>query len=551
MSKLKPIQQIIKMIILIAILIPCGLILQVSYAATQLQVAPLNPAFIEWQKQQSKPFASRSSIDVTTEGEQRYYGFRPSLLDFSHLKQKLEKDGLTNQMRTAFLPTTYDLRTLNKLTPVKNQAPYGTCWAFAAMASIESYLMPEENRDFSEKQLAYIAYSGDMDSFTRRKVEPEQHEIFDQGGEMWKATALLARWSGPVDEKDVPYGDETPFPKKPVQKHLRQAIYLPNRTIDTFEQFNPVNIKTALITYGALCLGMNYTDSPEDYNENESAYYFSGERGANHEVNVVGWDDSFAKEKFTTMPPGNGAWIVRNSWGTNYGEDGYFYISYYDKALDDGVALVVEDTKNYENIYQYDPLGWTASIGDGVEQAVFANVFTAKDDENLEAVSFYVPTTKTKYKIFVYTDCQDLPESGTPSGSTLTGTINEPGYHTVDLEKSVALKKGQKFSVVVSVKTPGYNFPVPVERIFEEYSENARAEAGQSYVSLGKDDILEDITTFADLEQANVCLKAFTSKKKNPQTPIIMTGDIESITLSHESNVKIYGTAKTKLVSNT
>lgn len=281
----------------------------------------MNPAFIEWQNRQNDPLRAQSSRKVIIKDQARFLGLIAASLDFSHLKQATENSrDQSTRKTTAVFPETYDLRTLNKLTSVKDQNPYGTCWAFAAMASMESYLMPSEPFDFLEKQLAYAAYAGESESFTKGPVNPYEDEIFDQGGDMWRATALLAGWSAPVSEADVPYGGDTPLDEKPIQKHLQHAIYLPNKTNDPVLQFNPDNIKSALMTYGAVAVGMYYSEAPGIYNEEAYAYYYSGTGASNHEVNIVGWEDTFS-----TMPAGDGAWIVRNSWGENWGDGGYFY----------------------------------------------------------------------------------------------------------------------------------------------------------------------------------------------------------------------------------
>ncbi|MCP4115059.1 MAG: surface layer protein B [Desulfobacteraceae bacterium] len=550
MIKLRTVQQVVATAVMAAILVSGSMLFQISHAAADLQVAPLNPAFVEWQDRQSEPFEARFARKVTVNGEKRFLGLKPSPLDFSHLKNNLRKSALQTTRKSTVFLASYDLRTTNKLTPVRDQNSYGTCWAFATMAAIESYLKPSEIADFSEKQLAYIAYAGDSVYFTAE--EAYQNDVLNQGGDMWKATALLARWSGPVNEADVPYGDDTPFDAKPVQKHLQLAIYLPHRTADSVSQFNPDNIKSAIMKYGAVAIGMNYSDDLDCFNEETFAYYYSGQEGANHEVNIVGWKDAFPKENFTNVPAGDGAWIVRNSWGESYGDGGYFYISYHDTSLDDGVALVVEDVDNYDTIYQYDPLGWITSIGSesgSGEIASFANMFTATQVENLKAVSFYAPTDSTQYTITVYKDCQSTPDSGQQAASPQSGTITEAGYHTIVLDTPVSLSQNEVFSVVVNVNTPGYNYPVPVESVMEGYSDNATAGAGQSFVSLNGGSSWVDLTTITSYEQANVCLKAFASKVVENQPYIILSDDSALVTLSSQGQVEVFGSSGTNTVT--
>ena len=63
---------------------------------------------------------------------------------------------------------------------------------------------------------------------------------------------------------------------------------------------------------------------PEQGGRDRSAYFYDGAHEANHDVVIVGWDDSFPREAFSPQPEGDGAFLCANSWGEGFGEQGFF-----------------------------------------------------------------------------------------------------------------------------------------------------------------------------------------------------------------------------------
>ncbi len=486
--------KVLRVLSMVSVLMLIGCFSVASAGDLPLKQAPLSSTFVDYMKTIEGKYQSLSLME-----DDRYQeGYIPAPVIIT------PRTYLGKVSAQAALPEYYDLRAEKRVSPIKDQQRRASCWAFSAYAAIESVLLPTEALDFSELNMV------NNHGFDRK-----------ERGNEWMSMAYLTRWEGPVLETDDPYNNGlnfySPFNLK-TQKHVQDILILPEK--------NQQAIKEAIMQYGAVATAIHGIDY-DYYNEDTHAYYYDGEEMIDHMVNIVGWDDHFPKQYFKQAPERDGAWICRNSWGDEWGEEGYFYISYEDYYISgNGFNTIygnnvvaypsMENTDNYDHIYQYDPLGCTKRYGFGGETAWFSNVFCAEyDDETLDAVSFYTLGYDSEYEIYVNSDFE-IEDEFEQMKKVASGTIEMAGYHTVPLTEPISLLKGNDFAVTVKIMTPGTAYPVafeaPIASIGDEnetfYSSAARANSGESYIS-------SDGRAWQDVAQLfpneNVCLKAFTS----------------------------------------
>ena len=424
------------------------------------------------------------------------------------------------------------------LPPVRSQSPFGTCWTFSTMAPIEGYLLKhnlaqQSDLDLAERALCYFFYDLDgIDDPMQNTLEDVnipmlpyngKTDIYQLGGNVRFASFFLANWGVPLSENRAPYselvkigrnGDLTDRVHKGVDEldgslcydadyHVQDFRYIPKTDME--------GIKRAIMENGIVSRSYYHDTGGKNswginfYNQRYAAYnsgtYHSG--SANHAVSVIGWDDDYNADNFNSAcrPSKNGAWLIRNSWGSDFGDGGYMWISYEDESLGDVVVFgAVENgvglDTNYDNNYFYDGTAgtWKWGVSEGTIHA--SNVFRASSDEELKAVSIAVYSTDVNYSLQIYkglTDPSD-PKSGTPMLTTpITGQFGYSGYYTVDLGTAIKLDKGETFSVVFTLegKTNTYAFTEAsyvngsvIGNIDKRWLEfKAHTEPGQSFFS--------------------------------------------------------------------
>ena len=418
--------------------------------------------------------------------------------------EALEVNGVNLAEPNDSLPSSYNSNSLGYVTSVKNQNPYGSCWAHAAMGSIESYMIKHgvkvgtgsaatTSLNLSETQHCYFNYSSAYDAegmLTGDKCTLTSDTCLDSGGNGEMSAYTLQRWCGAADESQsaLTYSKASTVASSGLGSqysyqynvcHVQNSEWIPGDNITA--------IKQAIMSYGAGNISYYETGNAYTYicTKDTSSQSSSSHKWANHAITIVGWDDSISKSNFKpNTPSSNGAWICKNSWGTGYFNSGYCYISYEDTSVKEGYIYFydAEPIDNYDHNYQYDGTcnvvtfgkGWNSSISTCTgfaNNTKVANVFTAKGSESLRAVGFCSWDEGMSYTLEVYKN----PTTGNPSSGTLaasqTGTITYAGYYTIPLNTPVALSANDTFSVIFTQNVPaaddnGYYVHTPYDATF-------------------------------------------------------------------------------------
>ena len=465
----------------------------------------------------------------------------------------------TEITKAAAYPSTY--KTAN-LPDVRDQGSYGVCWAFSTISLIETNLIKKNlvsnDIDLSELHLVNYTYNcvndplggleGDINKF-----DTSYGSVMQYGGNVEMAANSLLDWEGAVNEDVVPYTTE--YVRQVENNQLDDSLAY-GKDVAHVQNFYRVNttskedVKKAVMDYGAVSISY-WSDQSSDwstqyYNSLTAAYYCPEGHITNHAVNIVGWDDDYSSDNFATKPEGNGAWIVRNSWGSEYGKDGYFYLSYYDKSIYSvGYTLEAELSDNYNNNYQYDGAMLYGYMGYGGSNK-YSNIFEAKANlggsENIKAVSFMTgSSTNLNYTVSVYTNLSDdtNPESGTLAAQK-SGVTTYDGMYTVVLDSSVNINEGKKFSVVVEVNSnSGKTAYLAYERSMQSgkagYWCTASVKANQSFINSP----YNGWNDFSNKSYGgNFIIKAFTDNETT-------TVDVEKVSLNKSATTLTEGESET------
>lgn len=403
-------------------------------------------------------------LNITFEGDRPEYPVggleRDEASDVS-IPYVEEEEGRTG----AGIPSYYNVWKQGKLPKVRNQNPYGTCWAHATIACMEADLIHDKKAstsiDLSELHMAYFAgHYVDPKNLRKDKVSNNSPAVqyLDNGGWINTGTHLLANRIGAVKESVAPYSKAKTYKAGKNQAVAKDTYQLAKAYF--YNTNDRAGIKKAIMDHGGAMAG--YSHSNTFYSSYYNSYYnpYWNFMGGGHQITLVGWDDNFPKTNFSFgTPSGNGAWLVRNSWGSNkYDLNGYFWMSYYDPGLlnwsECVVALDAVKTQ-YKNCYSYaGQNNWDRNIY--VSSPATAKVsYKVSGGEAINAVGFEIKSSNVDAKVTV---------KNKKTGKSSTGTVHctSSGFYTVNLKSKVPVPKKAQVEVTVKLtsKSGGYVYVV-------------------------------------------------------------------------------------------
>jgi C1A family cysteine protease len=442
---------------------------------------------------------------------------------------------ITSTSNATVRDTRFDLRdykvngtNLTLAGSVKDQGSNGACWAFAATGALESAFLKATGilLDLSENNIQGAA---------TRYSEYGSTEI-TEGGYVTSGMGLFLSWLGVISTESDSYDELgkiniasfTPG----YSYHIQDAIIIPTRK----NALDNDQLKEALIKYGGVAVHLyGAASNNQYYNPTTHAQYYNGDGNGNHLVTLVGWDDNYSRNNFNIIPQGDGAWICKNSWGTDWGESGYFYVSYYDTTFamaSESVTYMIDNTKDYTGVYQYDIGGIDRFFNDEDETINFVNTYNALDDEIIKAVGTYFNNTGESYTINVYVNGAIV--------YTQTGKSTHRGFETIKLDKQISLSACDQFSVGIQTKL------LPLLEDTRIHFESGKSMAYYA------DGYIDDLGAYGQV----ACIKVYTVVDPNPNgsnsqyyikdTNLTVKSNANGKTISVYENDKLLGSTIVK-----
>ena len=426
-------------------------------------------------------------------------------------------------------PSYYSSADLGYTSGVDNQMTTDACWAFTHNELIEINLAKKYGvkYDFSEEAMKFETsnITNPLYGYMRSP---------NGGGNEYYSTAYLAR-TGSVLESDEPFSvsevrsvNKDELNRQGMLSSVPMYIFGLNRS-NTYNAEAVDKIKELVMQYGAVGSALFYDESPLYQPSSRECYYYDSlynenfpDTYANHSVTIVGWDDNYSADNFVHKPAGNGAFIVKNSWGLyhNNQSSDYVYVSYYDRHITNEIFATDYEIENslYDNTYQYDPLGWCRNLVINSSKSLSVTRFVAdKPDETVTAVSTYIIQPGTTAKVMICTNGDFKNQNSYIT--VYEHTFDAAGYYVMPI--TPVKLSGNEYYAAIELSVPSGSAQLAIQSDIRLLIDNAvnipnTCYVGSSFSDLNTiENIAEIINSQASassdkIRMPMVCVKAFT-----------------------------------------
>ncbi len=480
----------------------------------------------------------------------RMYDVLPTATPSKNLFYKIRLVG-------ASVNSTYSLKeAIPSNLAIRNQMRTNSCWTFAALSSLETNLALYDYKkgdniseqrvyDFSERHMEYATSK----TFKDDVLNPIGYNREVGSGGNWNiAQSYLTNGTGAINESEMPFeNNELPIDisqiqNKTVTSQIYDTVEFPDYNKNTEQKSEIMDqIKQHIKNYGSVYASIHGNSANAEvlcYNNKTGAIYCNDEKThtLDHAVSIIGWDDNYSKENFSegSRPNTNGAWIIRNSWGEEVGNNGIMYVSYEDCNISKTLSGIIKATNgiNYENIYQYDEYFPTTYIVVNRSKAILCNIFEKKTEgtEYLTQVSIYAPETYT-CKVYVNPNGEGKTKEELQQVTLKAGAVEtfNVGYHTLEFENPIQIT-GEKFVVAIEIEgTKKDSLSISLESNVKELPifNSVEVQQEKCFGILGDDITSANWNDLGKLSQASIgnnlpdgdsTIKAFTTSNPNVVT---------------------------------
>lgn len=493
--------------------------------------------------------------------EERTYSSMPFQYDVKYTSNKFD---FKSMLLGAILPERFDLRDIIPIN-VKDQGSTMFCWAFGATSTVETHLAMK-NKEYVTYSPRHLDYSTARDFLDGINEDGVNRSVND-GGHIKIAMTYYANGHGPVKEEDMPFTNSVEklpleaIKNKEQQKQIKETVYFP--TIFKKREGNEIKylngwmngsgselseqqvtdirskVKAHIMEYGGV--GITYNNASSIPGDTTNAYVANTDNDTFHDVIIVGWDDNYSKDNFrvTPAPLHDGAWICLNSWGTDCGENGFFYISYDDAYVEARVYGFKEITDvDYDNVYKHDYFmpNYGVRLTNSDKNVYTANVFTKDPDKKEYVTQVGISNDIQETTIDIYVD--PTGELDADKFQLVQSDVKLPiGYKTYEFDPVDI--DGEKFAIVVKYKE---KTEVSVERNDDNYNFYATANDGEGFCSLDGER-WSDINKL--MSNTSFTIKAFTvdeptngEDKIKPKIKFEPDGDVTP-SVTHKTKVTV------------